>query len=420
MYEKTAREDLNAEKEHRKDAAHTYPSRRWSYFILGTIAMLCIGTIYGWSVLKVPLGETFGWETGQLALAYSLMFCAFCAGNIGGSQLQKKLGHRAALILSAAAVAAGFTLTAALDTPNILMLYLSYSLLVGGGIGVAYPTILDQVGRWFPDMPGLCSGVLTMGFGSSTLFLVQPVSGLFQVSGVGWRGAFLILGAAGGGSLLLCALCLKSRFVEKAQGQDARGFPVTQTMRRPDFWRLYAYLLLNSVLGSVIFALAYDYCVSLEFSIVAAVTMVSVVSAFNGLSRPLFGMVYDRLGRKRTMLAGSLCVILASFTMLLAVLLRSKPLAVLGLALTGLGYGYGPVLNPTLIRAFYGDMDFAANYSLSNTRTLITSFMAPAFAKLLAVTGSFVAPLLITLGTSCAAFVLQFSIRSPSPLPQDH
>lgn len=378
--------------------------------------MLCTGTIYGWSALKVPLGEAFGWQASQLALAYSLMFCAFCAGNIGGSWLQKKLGYRGNLFLGSAFVLLGFGLTASLNTSNILMLYLSFSLFVGGGIGVAYPTILDWVGRWFPDIPGLCSGVLTMGFGCSTLFLVQPVSGLFQVPGVGWRGAFLVLGVAGSGALLLCALVFRGQPPEK-RGAETCGehdLTVAQTARQPGFWLLYLYLLLNGVLGSVMFALAYDYCTSLEFQAVAAVTMVSVISAFNGLSRPLFGLLYDKLGRKRMMLTGSLCVILAGLILLLAVLLPSRPLAVLGLALTGLGYGYGPVLNPTLIRAFYGDTDFAANYSLSNTRTLVASFMAPAFASLRAATGSFVSPLLIILASSCTAFLLQFLIRKPT------
>lgn len=383
--------------------------------MLGTAAMLCTGTIYGWSVLKVPLGETFGWQAGQLALAYSLMFCAFCAGNIGGSQLQKKLGYRGNLFLGAAAVLLGFSLAASLNTSNILMLYLSFSLLVGGGIGVAYPTILDWVGRWFPDMPGLCSGVLTMGFGCSTLFLVQPVSALFEVPGVGWRGAFLVLGIVGGGALFLCALLFRGQPMEKreAETRGGRDFTAAQTVRQPGFWLLYVYLLLNGVLGSVMFALAYDYCMALNFSKAAAVTMVSVISAFNGLSRPLFGLAYDKLGRKRMMLIGSLCVILAGMTLLAAVLLPSRPLAVLGLALTGLGYGYGPVLNPTLIRAFYGDTDFAANYSLSNTRSLVSSFMAPAFTSLRVATGSFVAPLLIILASSCTAFLLQFFIRNP-------
>ena len=377
--------------------------------------MLCTGTIYGWSVLKVPLGETFGWQASQLALAYSLMFCAFCAGNIGGSQLKKKLGCRGNLLLGAAAVLLGFLLIASLNTSNILMLYLSFSLLVGGGIGVAYPTILDWVGRWFPDMPGLCSGVLTMGFGCSTLFLVQPVSGLFEVPGVGWRGAFLVLGIAGSGALFLCALLFRGQPLGKreAEARSEQDLTVAQTVRQPGFWLLYVYLLLNGVLGNVMFALAYDYCVALKFSKAAAVTMVSVLSAFNGLSRPLFGLAYDKLGRKRMMLTGSLCVILAGAILLLAVLLPSKTLAVLGLALTGLGYGYAPVLNPTLIRAFYGDTDFAANYSLSNTRTLVTSFMAPAFTSLRAATGSYVAPLLIVLASSCIAFALQFLIKSP-------
>ena len=75
------------------------------------------------------------------------------------------------------------------------MLYLSYGILAGLGIGVAYNVIISTVSAWFPDKKGLCSGALMMGFGASALVVGRLASAL--MAGPGWRTAYLAVGLAG-------------------------------------------------------------------------------------------------------------------------------------------------------------------------------------------------------------------------------
>ena len=139
-----------------------------------------------------------------------------------------------------------------------------------------------------------------------------------------------------------------------------------------------------------------------------------MVSAFNGVSRIPFGLLYDRLDRKRMMLVGSCSVTLAALTLLTATVLGSKLLAVLGLALAGFSYGYGTVLNPNLLRTFFGERNFPAIFSVSNTRAVIGSMLNPALTQLFVVTGSFATPLTIALASSGVAFFLQSRIKEPT------
>lgn len=405
--------DEHPERKDRQGPA--YPPVRWFYLALGGVTMLCIGSIYGWSVLKVPMAQEFGWGASALSMAYSLASCVFCLCSILGSWLQKRLGLRPMLVIGAAAIFAGYGSVTLFHSGGIALLYLCFGPLVGGGIGLTYPVLLGWIGGWFPDKRGLCSGVLTMGFGCSALLLVRPAAELFHVPGVGWRGTYLLLGTCALVSLLLCALFFRGspQSGSAGEGGTGEGWSAKRALRHPSYWAFYVYMTFNSVLGTVMMALAYDYCVSLDMNASLAATMVGVISAFNGASRVLFGLLYDKLGRKRTMLIGSAAIVLAAACLLAAVPLRTQLLAAAGLVLVGLGFGYANVMSPAVMREFFGGRDFAILYSFGNTRTFLTSMLTPVLTMVLTATGSFVAPLTVTLATSCAAFALQRKIKAP-------
>ena len=75
----------------------------------------------------------------------------FCIGGLLGAQISKRAGHKIALLASGVLSAAGFALTAALGGASILMLYITYGLLAGAGIGIAYNVLIGTVSAWFPD-----------------------------------------------------------------------------------------------------------------------------------------------------------------------------------------------------------------------------------------------------------------------------
>ena len=160
---------------------------RWVYLAVGVAALLFAGIIYGWSILKAPLAAEFGWTADQLALNFTMTMCFFCLGGTAGGILAKRLGVRPALILAGALSCLGFLLTARLDGGSVAMLYASYGLLAGLGIGIAYNVIISTVNAWFPDKKGTCSGALMMGFGASALVVGNAMSALMGDPQVGCR-----------------------------------------------------------------------------------------------------------------------------------------------------------------------------------------------------------------------------------------
>lgn len=393
----------------------TFPKKRWLYLALGTAAMLTMGMIYAWSIYKVPLKETFYFTTGQLAFNYSVTFCFFCLGNMFGSWLMKRTCARVVIFVSGLLIGCSYILTGTLQTASIILLYIYFGCFLGLGMGMAYPVILSWVAAWFPDRSGFASGVLMMGFGFSALVLGKPLSMLFDVPGIGWRNTYIITGVMTALVLIICAIVFSKNapasYASRDKNGNGRQFTPRQVMKRASFWRFFLYGVLISALGSSIFAFGYDYCLSVGASAGLAATLVGILSAFNGLSRMIFGALYDRIGQKKTIICGSSIIVISAVVMLTSVFLHSLPLGILGLCLAGLAYGYGPVMSATTIRTFYGGDNFAANYSLSNTRAFIASFYSPVAAFLLTTFNSFAAPFTLALVCGVAAFFLQFKIR---------
>ena len=153
---------------------------RWLYLVIGVFAMLFSGVLYAWSILKAPFESEFMWSDSLLSTNFTLTMCFFCLGAFFGSLICKKIGPKFTLAISGVLVGAGFISTAFLNQTMPYLLYVTYALLAGTGIGISYNVVVSTVCAWFPDKKGFCSGCLMMGFGISTLLLGNLAATLFE------------------------------------------------------------------------------------------------------------------------------------------------------------------------------------------------------------------------------------------------
>lgn len=398
-------------------------SIRWLYLILGVVALLFGGVIYAWSILKTPLTDAFSWTAPQLAVNFTLTMCFFCLGGFVGGMVSKKLGVRLTLLLAAALGCVGFVLASRLSGANIVMLYISYGVLAGLGIGIAYNVIISTVSAWFPDKKGFCSGALMMGFGASALVVGNLASRLIE--GPGWRTAYLAVGVALGVILAAAALLLrlpdpgvKLPQAEKKAAAGGESFEVkdlttTQMLRRPSFWQAFLCIVCLSAVGNTVISFARDLSLSVGASAAFATSLVGVLSVCNGLGRIATGALFDKLGRKKTMIFANLLTIAAAGVTLAAVLTHSLPLGVVGLCATGFSYGTGPTISSAFTSAFYGTKYFPLNFSIMNFNLMGASFMATAASSILEATGNYTVPFIFLLALAVISFVLDLSIKRP-------
>jgi len=181
---------------------------RWFILAVGVITMLFAGIIYAWSILKVPFASELGFTADSLALNFTLTMSFFCLGGLGSSWLSKKIGIRFSILISGVLAGVGFILTSFLKEGQTLLIFVTYALMSGLGIGMAYILIISTVNSWFPDKKGLSSGALMMGFGASSLILGNLADALFE-SSIGWRATYIILGIALGTVVCVSALFIK-------------------------------------------------------------------------------------------------------------------------------------------------------------------------------------------------------------------
>lgn len=398
-------------------------NRRWLYLVLGVASMLFAGIIYGWSILKSPFSSEFGWGASDLALNFTITMICFCLGGFFGARLSKRFGILVTTVLSGILAAAGFLLASTLSGDSILMLYLSYGVVAGLGIGIAYNAVISTVNAWFPDKKGLCSGCLMMGFGASSLVIGNLASSL--MGSLGWRTTYQLLGAGLGVILVITGLILRrpgqdvslpQAKVKKTAAQEAfeaRDYTTGEMLRRPSFWMAFLSIGLLAAVGSSVISFAKDLTMSVGAEEALAVTLVGVLSVCNGLGRIFTGALFDAMGRRFTMLASNFLTILAAGVTLVAVMAGSLPVCIAGLCLVGMSYGSCPTVASAFAAAFYGPKYFPTNFSIMNFNLIGSSLMATACSSLLGATGGYMVPFAVLLGLSSFALVMNLLLKKP-------
>ena len=397
---------------------------RWLILAVGVITMLFAGVIYTWSIIKVPFSAELGFSPDTLSLNFTLTMSFFCLGGVLSSIFVKKIGTRITIALAGILAGLGFVLTSRLGVGASLLLYLTYALLSGFGIGVAYIVIISTVNAWFPDRKGLSSGALMMGFGTSSLVLGNLADMLFKTS-FGWRNTYVVLGIA------ICAVLVASSFVirkpdraaalpqpkkknsSRAEEFEARDFTPSEMVRRFTFWRAFVCLVCITAVGNSVISFARDLALSVGAEAALATTLVGVLAVCNGLGRIVTGAVFDSLGRRFTMIAANILTIVAAGVTLLAVSISSLPLCIIGLCLTGMSYGTSPTVSSAFVVSFYGQKHFATNLGLMNFNLMVASFTATACSALLTSSGGYTVPFVLLLSLSVVALILNLTIKKP-------
>jgi OFA family oxalate/formate antiporter-like MFS transporter len=308
---------------------------------------------------------------------------------------------------------------------SIAMLYISYAVLAGLGIGIAYNVIISSVNAWFPDKRGFCSGCMLMGFGLTSLVFGSLLDALFANEAFGWRKTFLLFGAVMAAMICLAGIILrkpaadvkfpeaKKKATKKAENFEVVDMSPLQMLSRASFWLAFVCMVCLVAVGNSVISFARDLALSTGASAALATTLVGVLSACNGLGRILTGAIFDAKGRRFTMIAANLLSIVAAGITLLSVVVNSLPICIIGLCLVGLAYGACPTIGSAFASSFYGQKYFATNYSIVNFNLFAASFIATACASLRTSSGGFVAPFVLLLCLACFALVLNICVKKP-------
>ena len=398
---------------------------RTTLLIAGTVGLLFAGIIYAWSILKVPLGNEFGWSNSDLATAYTITISLFCLGCIAGGFLMRAFGPKIPILLGGILVCLGFFLTSTLDGSSLGLLFLYYGVMGGLGIGMAYNSLLAAIGAWYPDKKGFASGVMMMGFGASTLIFGNLAGSLIANASFGWRKVFVLLAICTGVALIANGILIRMPGpdaglpkppapVKKDDENDfvAEDMPTSKMITRPSFWMFFVAMMLLGAAGSSLISFAKDFAVSVGV-VKAAGLFVGILSIANGLGRILAGSLYDKFGRKFIMVYVAVIEIAACVVCMLAAMTNSAVLCLIGFLLVGLSYGGNTCAVSVLITSFYGNKYYAQNLSFGLLTLLPSSFLAKLSTTVLNATGGYIVPFALLAGYGVVSFILNINNKRP-------
>mgnify|MGYP003338337292 CR=1 FL=1 len=300
-------------------------------FRSGLSMNLCLGAVYAWSIFKPAVEKVYGATAFQGNLPFMAFLAFFSLTMFFGGSLMERLGPRRLAMAGGLVVGLGWILSG--FATSIWILVLTYGVIAGSGVGLAYGCPVAMAARWFSDRKGLAVGLVLAGFGGSAL-VTGRVAGLLigdaktlpvETLAATLSRAFITFGVAFTALLVLLSLPL----FFPAPGWAPRGWtpPVAAAtgraldraamVRTRTFWGLFLCYVIGCLAG--LMAIGISKPVGSEVVKVSSETgtaLVGLFAVFNALGRPLFGWLTDRISPRWAAVLNLAVILVLSLAML--------------------------------------------------------------------------------------------------------
>ncbi|MGW2649262.1 OFA family MFS transporter [Streptomyces sp. NPDC001393] len=362
-------------------SSHPLAPPGWSRWLVPPAALsvhLSIGQAYAWSVFKPPLESALHLDGTQSALPFQLAIVMLGLSAAFGGTLVERNGPRWAMTVALVCFSSGFLISAlGAQTRQYWLIVLGYGFVGGIGLGIGYISPVSTLIKWFPDRPGMATGIAIMGFGGGALIASPWSAQMLSSFGTGHSGialAFLVHGLSYAVFMALGVLLVRvPRADTPATSASANGPRVVDgvqvsarsAVRTPQFWLLWIVLCTNVTAGIGILEKAAPMITdffadsSTPVSASAAAGFVALLSAANMAGRIGWSSASDRIGRKNIYR----CYLGVGALMYLLIALfgdSAKPLFVLCALVILSFYGGGFATVPAYLKDLFGTYQVGA------------------------------------------------------------
>jgi len=312
------------------DRANTIAKPGYSRWLIPPAALcvhLCIGQAYAFSVFNLPMSKLIGitqsapddWHLTELGWIFSIGIVVLGGSAALLGRWVEEGGPRKAMFTAALCFGGGFLVSAiGVTLHNIWIIYLGYGVLGGFGLGIGYISPVSTLIKWFPDKPGMATGMAIMGFGGAA-FIASPLSVLLMKyfstpTHIGVAETFVVMGI-----VYFIFMSIGSIIVRvPAPGWKPEGYVVPthasklitdknvyvyEAPKTRQFWLIWWILCLNVTAGIGVLGQASAMSQEMfpgRITPTAAAGFVGLMSLFNMAGRFIWASTSDYIGRRNT------------------------------------------------------------------------------------------------------------------------
>jgi MFS transporter, OFA family, oxalate/formate antiporter len=403
---------------------HASEGTRWGQLVFGIICMVMTANLqYGWTLFVNPIDSKYHWGRASIQVAFTIFVLAETWLVPFEGYLIDKFGPKLMVGIAGALIAIAWVLNAYAD--SLTLLYLAA--IVGGvGAGVIYGASVGNALKWFPDRRGLAAGLTAAGFGAGSALTIVPIANLIKSDG--YEVAFLWFGLGQGLVVMLVALLLRAPEAGEvpipatpAVQQTRRDYGPREVLTTPVFWVMYLMFVMVGAGGLMATAqlapIAKDFRVDnipvsiLGLTLPALTFALSIDRVLNGICRPFFGWVSDRIGRENTMFIAFLLEGIGIYVLLLVAANPFWFVILSGVVFFAWGEIYS--LFPAACTDLYGRKFATTNYGMLYTAKGTAALLVPLANVLTTQTGSWRAVFIIAALLNIVAAVMALLVLKP-------
>jgi len=360
---------------------------RWFVVLGALLIQVSLGAIYIYSVFKPALKEHFPtWSATDIALPAQILLGIGALIMIVAGKIQDKIGPKITAIIGAFILLLGMYIAAKAQT--LLQFVFGFGVLGGIGIYAAYVCPIATCVKWFPDKRGLITGLAVAGFGAGGLVFAPLAS--YLIAHIGIMAALFYLGliyffAIVAGAQLMrvppAGYCPAGWMPPVAAINQKADFTTKEMVQTRRFWILWITYFIGCAAGLMVimnlvniwqaqvasgFAKIAGIITAVQFSQILAQGTLAVmaVSILNSSGRIVWGLISDKMGREKTLMA---IFALCGIALLILGGLNSFWSFAAVASLIGFCFGGFLALYPAITADYFGAKNIGANYGLMFT-----------------------------------------------------
>jgi len=341
------------------------------FVVVAAIAIqLTVGIAYIWSVFQTGIANSvFSGDNAAAGLVFSLLLAMLTIGSVIGGKMTAKYTTRRVVFSGGIILSLGFFLASFASASHPWLLWVTYGVMGGLGMGFTYSTTIACAQKWYPHKKGLVTGIIVsaLGFGGVVFTpIVENLIKTFGGTGAGEPKTFIVLSAI---FIVVCTLgsifmknppdghMVGTGAVATSTVKTVKDFTSGEMLKTPQFYLAASTMLLACMGGLMIIGFAKPIAIAKGLDEIATIGVLAV-SMFNSVGRLVWGMISDKLGRMNTIL------ILLSGSTILPLFVKEANGYLLFVLIALIGLFYGGVIGtfPSLTADLFGLKHMASNY----------------------------------------------------------